>query len=93
MFQKLQLQNHVDGASFPPFFQKVENGMNVGRQVASKWQAGGKRVQNHYDGVEFLSISTRLRTECMLAGKWRASGNSDQCSCMLEVNVMHEYFN
>ena len=42
MFKKLQLQNHVDGASFPQFFQKVENGVHVGKQVASEWQASGR---------------------------------------------------
>ena len=34
VFKKLQLQNHVDGASFPQPFQNVENGVHVGKQVA-----------------------------------------------------------
>ena len=29
-----QVQNHVDGASIPQPFQKVENGLHVGKQVA-----------------------------------------------------------
>ena len=70
----MQLQKHVDGVSFPQFFQKVENGIYVGKQVASEWQASGKLVASKCKIMstvgQFLSLSKRLRTECMLACKW-----------------------
>ena len=46
-----------------------------GKQVAGKSQASGKRVASKCKIMstvgQFLSLSKRLRTECMSASKWR----------------------
>ena len=64
VFKKLKHQNHVDGLSFPQFSQKVENQMHVGKQVTSKCKIMKTMHQ-------FLSLSKRIRTECISASKWQ----------------------
>ena len=71
MFEKLQLQNHVDGVSFSQPFQKVENGVHVGKQVASEWQASG--CFHHFLQYCLSSIYCQKRMgEC--CDEWHARG-------------------